>query len=103
MYLDGIAELLNSNLDIRCRLLLRPRLLISIILVLLPFQENNPECLSLLHSLNPKLLPHDNQACVAGPQEENQGSRQTPLQGSLSAPQLYTGHVLLLLVLMRRM
>jgi len=55
-YLGGIAELLNSNLDIRCRLLLRSRLLISIILVLLPSQKNNPECLSLLHSLNPKLL-----------------------------------------------
>jgi len=56
MYLGGITKLQNSNLDIRCRLLLRPRLLISTILVLLPFQENNPECFSLLHSLNPKLL-----------------------------------------------
>ena len=57
-YLGGIAELLNSNLAVRCRLLplLLPLLLLIIILVLLPPQENNPECLSLLHSLNPKLL-----------------------------------------------
>ena len=55
-YLGGIAELLNSNLNIGCRLLLRPRLLISTILVVLPSEENNPESLSLLHSLNPKLL-----------------------------------------------